>query len=174
MLRNHSVYLPSSRPLYFILVVILAFALLIPKVNARQVMMTPIESIDLTLQPNASLEHIRVQYLEQSFVANVQGSDLISDEIWRNLNAGVGYLWDRPELLFPMAQQHDARWILVTRLYKPSHLFSYFEFKAYDVHSQLLLGEESIEIKGITPKLLEKAAKRAANIINTRLNNDYP
>lgn len=72
----------------------------------------------------------------------------VSPEQHANANQGFGYLLSHPEAAAELGREHDARWVVITQLHKPSFLFAYLIAQVVHVPTDSAYPEVIVEIKG--------------------------
>jgi hypothetical protein len=75
----------------------------------------------------------------------------------------TGYLFDCAKCAAELGLSHDADYILIGRLHKPTYLFSYLIVRVFDTHENKLVKEFRSEVKG-DPSLAIPGA--VGNLIN--------
>ena len=81
----------------------------------------------------------------------------ISNEARNEADKGVGYLFDCSSCSAELGRNHDADYILIGRLHKPSYLFSYIIVRVIDTQTDKLIEEFRIEVKGKPSKSIPGA-----------------
>jgi len=87
----------------------------------------------------------------------------ISDEAKQAADKSTGYLFDCSACSAELGREHNADYIIIGRLHKPTYLFSYLIVRIFDTHENKLLKEFRSEIKG-DPRVAIPGA--VANLIN--------
>ena len=126
---------------------------------------------DLTLQPGipAELERtasiapmLRTTLAEQTDFQIIS----IAPDAQAKADAAFGYLFEHANLAAALGAEHNADWILVGRLHKPSFLFAYMMGRLVNVQSGQLLGDYLVEVKGATPKLTQRGVNSMAERVS--------
>jgi len=167
-------YLPTSRAWRVLPALAILFCILTPKVQATENAQSAIrlavldfELNDLTLQPGNPAELERTAsiapMLREAFAAK-PGYQVIEISATAQAKADVafGYLFDHTNLAADLGATHDADWILIGRLHKPSFLFAYMMGRLVKVESGELLGDYLVEVKGSTRKLTQRGVNNLA------------
>ncbi|MCH7510284.1 MAG: DUF2380 domain-containing protein [Proteobacteria bacterium] len=81
----------------------------------------------------------------------------ISTEARNEADKGVGYLFDCTSCSAELGRNHDADYILIGRLHKPSYLFSYIIVRVIDTQANKLINEFRSEVKGKPSKSIPGA-----------------
>jgi hypothetical protein len=87
----------------------------------------------------------------------------ISSEDRSFADKSTGYLFDCARCSAELGLSHDADYIIIGRLHKPTYLFSYLIVRVFDSHENKLVKEFRSEIKG-DPKVAIPGA--VGNLIN--------
>lgn len=87
----------------------------------------------------------------------------ISSEAKNAADKSAGYLFDCAECAAELGRNHDADYIIIGRLHKPTYLFSYLIVRIFDTHEQKLVKEFRSEVKG-DPKVAIPGA--VGNLVN--------
>lgn len=87
----------------------------------------------------------------------------ISTEARNAADKSTGYLFDCAKCASELGLSHDADYILIGRLHKPTYLFSYLIVRVFDTHENKLVKEFRSEIKG-DPKVAIPGA--VGNLVN--------
>lgn len=87
----------------------------------------------------------------------------VSDEAKDSADKSTGYLFDCAKCSAELGRNHDADYILIGRLHKPTYLFSYLIVRIFDTHENTLVKEFRSEVKG-DPKVAIPGA--VANLVN--------
>lgn len=90
----------------------------------------------------------------------------IAADIQEQADLSVGYLFDHADVAADLCKQHDADWITVGRLHKPSFLFAYIKTQLINCNTKKPAGNYTIEVKGDAKKLTEKGVMKLAIKIN--------
>ena len=126
---------------------------------------------DLTLQPGipAELERtasiapmLRTTLAEQTDLQLIS----IAPDAQAKADTAFGYLFEHANLAAALGAEHNADWILVGRLHKPSFLFAYMMGRLVNVQSGQLLGDYLVEVKGATPKLTQRGVNSMAERVS--------
>ena len=116
------------------------------------------ELLDLTLKlsdpkkaaENDAQEQKKVEALLRDGITNIAGYTLIaiSIEARNEADKGVGYLFDCTSCSAELGRNHDADYVLIGRLHKPSYLFSYIIVRVIDTQNNELIADFRSEVKG--------------------------
>ncbi len=87
----------------------------------------------------------------------------ISNEDKNAADKSTGYLFDCAKCAAELGLNHDADYILIGRLHKPTYLFSYLIVRVFDTHENKLVKEFRSEVKG-DPKVAIPGA--VGNLVN--------
>lgn len=98
-------------------------------------------------------------------LSNKQGFSVvdISTEARNTADKSTGYLFDCAKCAAELGLSHDADYILIGRLHKPTYLFSYLIVRVFDTHENKLVKEFRSEVKG-DPKVAIPGA--VGNLVN--------
>jgi len=98
-------------------------------------------------------------------LSNKEGFSIvdISAESKNAADKSTGYLFDCAKCSAELGLSHDADYILIGRLHKPTYLFSYLIVRVFDTHENKLVKEFRSEIKG-DPKVAIPGA--VGNLVN--------
>jgi len=101
----------------------------------------------------------------KSGLKNQQGFSVVavSDEAKSAADKGTGFLFDCAKCSAELGRLHDADYIIIGRLHKPTYLFSYLIVRVFDVNENKLVKEFRSEVKG-DPRVSIPGA--VANLIN--------
>jgi hypothetical protein len=83
----------------------------------------------------------------------------ISQDAQQQANAGVGYLFDHPDVAAQLGKKFDADYVIAGRLHKPSFLFFYLMAHLVDVKKEALIGEYLYEVKGGEKKIVAQGVE---------------
>lgn len=153
----------------FLLFLLLALNTLAAAAETR-IAILDFELKDLTLKPGTTQERARtasIKPLLQQELA-LAGYKIVEIPLndQKRSNAGFGYLFDHPDAAAKLARNHNANFILVGRLHKPSFLFAYLMSHLIDSQSELMIGDLITETKGGDKKLTGKAVESLARQID--------
>ena len=143
-----------------------------PALAQSKIAILDFELNDLTLQPNNPAERERTAsigpMLRDALSLQNYETVTISPGAQAKADVGFGYLFDHHARAAALGAEHDADWILVGRVHKPSFLFAYLMGRLVNVHSGELIGDYLVEIKGPTRKLTRRGVNNLAErIIHT-------
>ncbi|SKA46426.1 DUF2380 domain-containing protein [Enterovibrio nigricans] len=93
----------------------------------------------------------------------------VSQSAYHSANQGVGYLIQHPSVAADLGNAHQADWIVVTRLHKPSFLFAYLIAYVVHVPSGTALPKRIVEIKGQQAKLNQRGVNKLAEQITQQI-----
>ncbi|NOQ82350.1 MAG: DUF2380 domain-containing protein [Methylophaga sp.] len=98
-------------------------------------------------------------------LANKEGFSIveISSEAKNDADKSTGYLFDCAACSAELGLNHNADYIIIGRLHKPTYLFSYLIVRIFDTHENKLVKEFRSEVKG-DPRVAIPGA--VANLIN--------
>ena len=126
---------------------------------------------DLTLDPRRPDELERTASLKtllQETLNGKGGYDLIgiNSDAQEEANAGFGYLFAHHDVAGTLGKEFGADWVLVGRVHKASFLFVYFMAHLVDAHTQELVGDYIVEVKGPQRMLTIKGVERLAEKVD--------
>jgi Protein of unknown function (DUF2380) len=132
------------------------------------------ELYDLTLDPRRPEELERTASIKSSLQKTLHrkgGYDLIeiNPGAQEEANAGFGYLFDHHDAAARLGKDFGADWILVGRVHKASFLFVYFMAHLVNAHTQELVGDYIVEVKGPQRMLTIKGVERLAEKVDTTI-----
>ena len=90
-------------------------------------------------------------------------------DAYENANQGFGYLFEHADSAAELGESLGADWIVITRLHKPSFLFSYLIVQVVNVKSKLAYPELIVEIKGQQSELNQRGIKKLAEKIHSQI-----
>ncbi|WP_231590836.1 DUF2380 domain-containing protein [Grimontia sp. AD028] len=128
------------------------------------------ELSDLTQVDDNSKEVERTASLApmlRDALANTHGytSVAIPSEAYKNANQGFGYLFDHADATAQLGQAIEADWVVISRLHKPSFLFSYLISQIVNVKTGLAYPELIVEIKGQQEEMNRRGIDKMAGKI---------
>jgi len=128
---------------------------------------------DLTLQPRTPEELERtasIRPLLEKALSHASGISLVGIDAKASdrANAGVGYLFDHPEVAARLGGEHGADWVLVGKLHKPSFLFAYLMARLVETDTGEIAEDYIVEVKGQQDLVTAKGAERLARKIENR------
>ncbi|MEZ5590624.1 MAG: DUF2380 domain-containing protein [Gammaproteobacteria bacterium] len=134
---------------------------------------------DLTLQPGIPAELERTASIApmlRTILAEQTDFQIISiaPDAQAKADAAFGYLFEHANLAAALGAEHNADWILVGRLHKPSFLFAYMMGRLVNVQSGQLLGDYLVEVKGSTPKLTQRGVNSMAERVSHTIKQQTP
>ncbi|MGR8981260.1 MAG: DUF2380 domain-containing protein [Gammaproteobacteria bacterium] len=121
---------------------------------------------DLTFIPGIQTELDRTASIKALLESQLKkmGYDIVdigsSDR--QQADAGTGYLFDHHDSAAKLAKKHNADFVIVGRLHKPSYLFAYLMAHLINVSSSKLTGDFISEVKGVEKKLTLKGVESLA------------
>ena len=126
-----------------------------------------VAEIDAKDQQNVALIG---NYLRQG-LANSKGYSVItiSEQARDDADKGIGYLFECAECSAELGQAHDADYIVVGRLHKPTYLFSYIIVRIFDTKTHSLVKEFRSEVKGVPEKSIPGAVANLVHKINKHI-----
>jgi hypothetical protein len=128
---------------------------------------------DLTLAPGIPAEITRTASIKPMLENELKksGFEIVSipQRAQQQASAGMGYLFDHPDVAAQLGKKQDADYVLVGRLHKPSFLFFYLIVHLVDVKKEALAGEYLYEVKGGEKKLVAKGVEGIAEKITKTL-----
>lgn len=141
------------------------------------------ELLDLTLRLSdpakvsamKEKEQQKIEMMEtliQEAITNNEGFTFIpvSTEARNKADVSVGYLFDCAKCSADLGREHDADYIIIGRLHKPTYLFSYIIVRIFDVENNRLIKEYRSEIKGDPSKSIPGAIEN----LMIKINKDIP
>ena len=159
-----------------LLILILAFSMSPPQTVAAgklRIAVLDFELKDLTLAPGIPAEIARTASIKPLLEKELEKSGYEIVAIARDeqlkATAGVGYLFDHPEIAAALAGQYGADYVIVGRLHKPSFLFVYLMAHLIDVGKAKWVGDYISEVKGGEKKLTLKGVESLTVKINRTL-----
>ncbi|CZF83578.1 hypothetical protein GMA8713_02722 [Grimontia marina] len=93
----------------------------------------------------------------------------VPTDIYQNTNQGFGYLFEHTDAAAQLGHSVGADWVVITRLHKPSFLFSYLIVQVVNVKTQLAYPELVVEIKGQQNEMNERGIKKMAEKIHSQI-----
>jgi len=112
---------------------------------------------DMTLTPRIPAEIIRTASIKPMLENELKKSGYeivsITQDAQQQATAGVGYLFDHPDVAAQLGNKQGADYVIVGRLHKPSFLFFYLMAHLVDVKNEAMVGEYLYEVKGGEKKL---------------------
>ena len=128
---------------------------------------------DMTLTPRIPAEIIRTASIKPMLENELKKSGYeivsITQDAQQQATAGVGYLFDHPDVAAQLGNKQGADYVIVGRLHKPSFLFFYLMAHLVDVKKEALAGEYLYEVKGGEKKLVAKGVEGIAEKITKTL-----
>ena len=94
----------------------------------------------------------------------------VSNESRNDADKSVGYLFDCATCSAELGRNHNADYIIIGRLHKPTYLFSYLIARVFDTKTNELVKEYRSEVKG-TPS---KSIPGAVGLLLHKINKDIP
>ena len=150
---------------------------------ATSIAVPDFELLDLTLRLTdpakvaklKAKEQKKIELMEsliEEGITNSEGFTFIpvSTEARENADKSIGYLFDCAECAADLGRDHNADFILIGRLHKPTYLFSYIIVRIFDVKNNRLIKEYRSEIKGKP----SKAIPGAVDNLLLKINRDIP
>ncbi len=140
------------------------------------VMILDFELKDLTIYENNQQELDRTAKLKpmlEHAMAGLGDTEIVAFDVNKQYQAdlGVGYLFDRHELVAELGQAEDAEWVVVGRVHKPSYLFVYLKAQLIDVNNKSLAADLTVEMKGQQDKFIQKSVLRLAKQISEAIDH---
>ena len=128
-------------------------------VNAKpRIAVLAFELKDMTLAPRIPAEITRTASIKPMLENELRksGYEIVSipDDTQQQATAGIGYLFDHPDVAAQLGHNQGADYVLVGRLHKPSFLFFYLMAHLVDVKKEALAGEYLYEVKGAEKKIV--------------------
>ena len=133
---------------------------------------------DLTLQPGTPEETARtasIRPLLEEALGQADWIRLVNIEpaAVNRANAGFGYLFEHPDVAADLGRSHQADWVLVGRLHKPSFLFAYLMAHLVDAHTGVIAGNFVVEVKGqqalVTAKGIARLSEKVLSQIDHKI-----
>ena len=128
---------------------------------------------DLTLAPRIPAEIKRTASIKPLLENELKKSGYevvsITQDAQQQATAGVGYLFDHPDVAAQLGNKFGADYVIVGRLHKPSFLFFYLMAHLVDVKKEALAGEYLYEVKGGEKKLVAQGVEGIAEKITKTL-----
>jgi len=118
---------------------------------------------DLTLLPRIPTEITRTASIKPMLENELKKSGYeivsITQDAQQQASAGIGYLFDHPDVAAQLGHKFGADYALVGRLHKPSFLFFYLMVHLVDVKKEALIGEYLYEVKGSEQELVTRGVE---------------
>ena len=104
-------------------------------------------------------------------LANKEGFTVveIADDAKETADKSTGYLFDCAKCAAELGLAHNADYIIIGRLHKPTYLFSYLIVRVFDSHDNRLVKEFRSEIKGDPRVAIPGAVGNLVNKIDKTL-----
>jgi hypothetical protein len=126
---------------------------------------------DLTLDPNNATERERTAsirpMLQDALVAHGFAPAAVDAAAQSAADAGVGYLFDHPDVAASLGKTVGADWIVVGRVHKSSFLFAYLKAHVVNAHTGTQVGDLVVEVKGPQQALTRRGVEALAQQIAT-------
>jgi hypothetical protein len=131
--------------------------------NLTMKLSDPQKVAEIDAQEQQNLRNIEL-FLRKG-LSNTDGFTIvdISTEAKNAADKSTGYLFDCAKCAAELGLSHDADYILIGRLHKPTYLFSYLIVRVFDTKENKLVKEFRSEIKG-DPKVAIPGA--VGNLVN--------
>jgi hypothetical protein len=131
--------------------------------NLTMKLSDPQKVAEIDAQEQQNLRNIEL-FLRKG-LSNADGFTIvdISTEAKNAADKSTGYLFDCAKCAAELGLSHDADYILIGRLHKPTYLFSYLIVRVFDTKENKLVKEFRSEIKG-DPKVAIPGA--VGNLVN--------
>jgi len=163
---------------YFCRVLSVLFFMLIGLPSTAQaqtrVVVLDFELRDMTLAPGIPSELERTAaikpMLDTQLVTAGYQIQPVTSNLQAELDGGVGYLFDHPDVAAQLARVTQADYVLVGRLHKPSFLFAYLIVKLVDAKTGKISAHWVVEVKGPQKKLTYKGVESLVVKINRFFN----
>jgi len=130
---------------------------------------------DMTLAPRIPAEITRTASIKPMLENELKKSGYeivsITQDAQQQATAGVGYLFDHPNVAAQLGNKQGADYVIVGRLHKPSFLFFYLMAHLVDVKKETLAGEYLYEVKGGEKKLVAQGVEGIAEKITKTLSS---
>ena len=98
------------------------------------------------------------RFLRESLAKKAQFSVITIPASAKNAaDKGFGYLFDCAECAASLGKAHNADYIVIGRLHKPTYLFSYIIIRIFDTRTNKLVKEFRSEIKGNSARNIPSA-----------------
>jgi hypothetical protein len=131
---------------------------------------------DLTLAPGIPSELERTAAVKPMLETQLATAGYQIQPVNLNLQAeldgGVGYLFDHPDVAAQLARATQADFVLVGRLHKPSFLFAYLIVQLVDAKTGKISAHWVVEVKGPQKKLTYKGVESLVVKINHFFNDN--
>ena len=151
----------------------------IPTLADSNIAVPDFELLDLTLKlsdpkkvaENEAQEQKKVELIATLLIygiTNTAGYTLvpISIEASTEADQGIGYLFHCTSCSAELGRNHDADYVLIGRLHKPSYLFSYIIVRVIDTQNNMLIADFRSEVKGKPSKSIPGAVDNLLIKIN--------
>ena len=132
-----------------------------PATASANVMVLDFELKDLTIYQDNSEEierTARFKPLLEQALSDLAQLQIVNYDIREQAKAdiGRGYLYDHHDIVADFGRAHQARWVVVGRVHKPSYLFSYLKVLLIDVAAGSMAADLTVELKGQQDKFIKK------------------
>lgn len=149
---------------------LLGFSFNILAVAKPAIAVLDFELNDLTIHGDNQAEHTRTASIAPLLRQALQEQHQlpvaeIPSEVQAAASPGFGYLYSRHELAAKLGAAHQAQWIVVGRLHKPSYLFAYLKVQLIAVDTGQRIADLSVEIKGSGAALTQRGVNTLATQI---------
>ena len=157
---------------YFIFALLLCLGFANVAANPR-IAVLDFELKDMTLAPGIPAEVTRTASIKPLMENELKksGYDIVSipKDAQQQANAGVGYLFDHPDVVAQLGKKFSADYVIAGRLHKPSFLFFYLMAHLVDVKTEGLAGEYLYEVKGGEKKIVAQGVEDITEKITNTL-----
>ncbi|CZF84123.1 hypothetical protein GCE9029_04214 [Grimontia celer] len=132
------------------------------------------ELADLTQVDNNTEEVIRTASLAPMLRKALNGEHgydtvQIPLDAYENANQGFGYLFEHADSAAELGESLGADWIVITRIHKPSFLFSYLIVQVVNVKAKRAYPELIVEIKGQQAEMNQRGVDKLAEKIHSQI-----
>ena len=130
----------------------------------------PVKVAEINAKEQKKIEMMEI--LIQEGITDNEGFTFVpvSTEARDKADVSVGYLFDCAKCSADLGREHNADYILIGRLHKPTYLFSYIIIRIFDVENNRLIKEYRSEVKGKPSKSIPGAIDN----LMIKINNDIP
>lgn len=132
---------------------------------------------DLTLIPRTPEEVVRtasIKPLLEEKLAATYGYEIVGvdPQTQQSANKGFGYLFDHSDFSANLGRTVGADWIIVGRVHKASFLFVYFKARLINTHTQRVVRDLVVEVKGPQKVLTRRGIDRLASYLDQAIGQE--
>lgn len=170
--------IPVKLRSYTMMIALLASPVLAEPPQKIRIAVLEFELKDTTLAPAIPAEIARTASIKPLLEQELKrlGYEIIavarSDQ--QKANAGVGYLFDHPDIAARLGRAYHTDYVIVGRLHKPSFLFFYLMAHLIETDKAEWVGNYVAEVKGGEKQLILKGVESLAARLDQTLNRRQP